>query len=81
MSEAPTTGFTADEHGLAAPGAEAAPITAGESFDIAWTVASSAWIDRYVRNSPLAQSAAAWNHLGAALPQLKTMLETELMKR
>ena len=81
MSDAPTTGFIADEHGPAAPGAPAVPLTAGEAFDIAWAVASSAWIDRCVRNSPIAQSAAAWNHLGSVLPQLKTMLEAELTKR
>ena len=84
MSDAPTSGIIFDEHGPAAPGsggAAAAPLTAGEIFDIAWAVASSAWIDRCVRNSPIAQSAAAWNHLGSVLPQLKTMLEAELMKR
>ena len=86
MSDTPTTGLIHDEHGPAAPAAPApaqpaAVPGAGETFDAAWAIALANWTSRYIRNSPVAQSTEAWNHLGAVMPQLKTLLEAELMKR
>lgn len=52
----------------------------GKISDEAWLYATSAWTNEHVRNSPIAQSIEAWNHLGLILPHLRTLLETELSK-
>jgi hypothetical protein len=46
-----------------------------------WTVATSRWINNHVRNSPIAQSTEAWNHLGVVLQHLYGLLEDELKQR
>lgn len=46
----------------------------------AWTVAVATWINNHVRNSPIAGSVEAWNHLGGVLPELKRLLNDELRK-
>lgn len=44
-----------------------------------WDHAVAAWINDHVRSSPIAQGAAgAWEHLHAALPRLKELLEREI---
>lgn len=48
--------------------------------DDIWARASSLWIDRYVRNSPIAQHVEAWNHLGGILPKLRELLLDELTR-
>lgn len=45
-----------------------------------WSVATSTWIHNHIRNSPIAQSTEAWQHLGLVLPQLRGYLESELAK-
>lgn len=48
--------------------------------DSAWAIASSTWVHNHVRNSPMAESAAGWNHLGTILPRLREYLEIEMAK-
>lgn len=45
-----------------------------------WAVASSRWINDHIRNSPVAQSTEAWNHLGSVLHKLREYLEAEMKK-
>jgi hypothetical protein len=45
--------------------------------DEAWNAALTLWIDRHVRNSPIAAVVEAWNCLGAALPHLKVYLNQQ----
>jgi hypothetical protein len=48
--------------------------------DEVWEAAQLAWVNEFVRNSPISGATEAWNHLHMALPHLRTYLETELAK-
>lgn len=52
--------------------------TSSKISDEAWNGATSTWIDRHVRNSPLSGATEAWNHLNSVLHRLREYLESEL---
>jgi hypothetical protein len=86
MSDDPAAGMIHDETGPIAPApASAVPAASSAPAEAiphdAWAAAVATWIGTHVRNSPIAESAAGWNHLGTIMPHLKTMLEAELAKR
>lgn len=64
----------------AAPQTAAPAVTVSE--DTSKTVAINrgvrAWVDKHVRNSPVARSTEAWNHLQKILPELAPLIEKEV---
>lgn len=63
-------------------GAEKKEAFAGvEVPDETWAAASAAWIDDYVRNSPISANTEAWNHLNSSLPHLREYLTKGPLKR
>lgn len=75
-----------------APGAEtAAPVAPAESVEAAppppaaadpksqkIDAAVEAWLSQHVRNGVIAQHTPSWNHLQAALPALKAIIQQEV---
>ena len=45
-----------------------------------WAEAVAVWVDSHIRNSPVAQSTAAWNHLMASLEHLRVHVNAHLKK-
>jgi hypothetical protein len=71
-SSSPTPAEGAAQQG---EGAANPPSGSGSNVnDSDWQAAVTAWVDDYVRNSPIAGNTEAWNHLNAALPHLKEYL-------
>jgi hypothetical protein len=64
----------------AAHPASASPAT--KISQVSWDRAVGEWINSHVRSSPITQGATgAWEHLNAALPKLKALLERELSSK
>jgi hypothetical protein len=57
------------------------PFAGSEISDETWQAASSAWIDDYVRNSPISANTEAWNHLNNSLSHLREYLTKGPLKR
>lgn len=54
---------------------ESVPVSNSVSIpDSTWETAVARWIESHVRNSPIAGSTEAWNHLHSVLPKLKEFL-------
>jgi len=57
----------------------AAP-TGNKISDSAWQAAVGSWMDRHVKNSPIAQNTDAYNHLSSIADNLRDLLEIELRR-
>lgn len=55
-----------------------APSSPKKISDEAWSNAIGAWVDQYLRSTPVTQTSEGWNHLVSVIPRLRELLEAEL---